>query len=83
MVTGVPAVDAGGVIYTPADEWHWHGAAPDHFITHLSITEALPGDERPEADWGEGSSLPERHQRRSGSEDDDSRNCEGEPQDGQ
>jgi hypothetical protein len=22
-------------------------------MTHLSITEAVPGDERPEADWGE------------------------------
>ena len=35
------------------DEWHWHGAAPDHFMTHLSITEAVPGDQRQEADWGE------------------------------
>ena len=39
-------------ITTPPDEWHWHGAAPDHFMTHLSITEA-PADQRPEADWGE------------------------------
>jgi hypothetical protein len=22
-------------------------------MTHLSITEAVPGDRRPEADWGE------------------------------
>ena len=43
---------AGDVIYT-ADEWHWHGATPDHFMTHLSITEAVPGDLRPEAEWGE------------------------------
>ena len=28
-------------------QWHWHGAAPAHFMTHLSITEAVPGDERP------------------------------------
>ncbi|HYK33610.1 MAG TPA: hypothetical protein VEV63_16690 [Streptosporangiaceae bacterium] len=33
--------------------WHWHGAAADHFMSHLSITEAVPGDERPEPDWGE------------------------------
>lgn len=46
-------IRAGDVIYTPADEWHWHGAAPDHFMTHLSITEAVPGDQRPEAEWGE------------------------------
>ena len=36
----------GDVIYAPADEWHWHGATPDHFMAHLSITE---GD----AQWGE------------------------------
>jgi quercetin dioxygenase-like cupin family protein len=45
-------IRAGDVIYTPADEWHWHGATPGHFMSHLSITEAVPGDERPEADWG-------------------------------
>ena len=43
----------GDIIYTPPDEWHWHGAAPDHFMTHLSITEAVPGGEQPEMDWGE------------------------------
>jgi quercetin dioxygenase-like cupin family protein len=43
----------GDIIWTPADEWHWHGAAPDHFMSHLSITEAAPGDERPDADWAE------------------------------
>ena len=26
---------------------------PGHFMTHLSITEAVPGDQRPGADWGE------------------------------
>ena len=47
----VTEIRAGEVVRTPADEWHWHGAAPDHFMTHLSITEA-PGDERPETEWG-------------------------------
>lgn len=46
-------IGPGDVVHAAADEWHWHGAAPDHFMTHLSITEAVPGDERPEADWGE------------------------------
>jgi quercetin dioxygenase-like cupin family protein len=46
-------IRAGDIIHTPAGEWHWHGAAPDHFMTHLSITEGTLGDERPEADWGE------------------------------
>ena len=46
-------IRSGDVVHTPADEEHWHGAAPDHFMVHLSITEAVPGDERPEADWGD------------------------------
>jgi len=36
----------GDMVATPSDEWHWHGATPDHFMTHLSITD---GD----ASWGE------------------------------
>jgi quercetin dioxygenase-like cupin family protein len=50
---GVVEISPGDIIYTPAGEWHWHGAAPDHFMSHLSITEAVPGDEVPEPDWGE------------------------------
>jgi quercetin dioxygenase-like cupin family protein len=47
-------IRAGDIVYTPADEWHWHGAAPDHFMSHLSITEGVPaGDERPESQWAE------------------------------
>jgi quercetin dioxygenase-like cupin family protein len=50
----IAEIRPGDIIYTPGREWHWHGAAPDHFMTHLSITEAAaPGDERPETDWGE------------------------------
>ena len=48
----VEAIRAGDVVHTPSGEWHWHGAAPGHFMTHLSITEA-PGDERPVVDWGQ------------------------------
>jgi quercetin dioxygenase-like cupin family protein len=36
----------GDVVFTPGGEWHWHGAAPDHFMMHLAVSE---GD----ADWGE------------------------------
>ena len=36
----------GDVIQAPGGEWHWHGAAPDHFMTHVSMSE---GD----AEWGE------------------------------
>jgi quercetin dioxygenase-like cupin family protein len=36
----------GDVVVTPPDEWHWHGAGADRFMTHLSITEGG-------AEWGE------------------------------
>ena len=39
-------IRAGDVIRTPADEWHWHGASPVHFMTHLSMTEG-------QAQWGD------------------------------
>jgi quercetin dioxygenase-like cupin family protein len=51
--SNIAEIRPGDIVYTPADEWHWHGAAPGHFMSHLSITEAVPGDQRPEADWGE------------------------------
>lgn len=35
----VSVIRQGDVVTTPASEWHWHGAAPDHFMTHLSVTE--------------------------------------------
>ncbi|MCM3920164.1 cupin domain-containing protein [Frankia sp. AiPs1] len=40
----------GDVLYTPPGEEHWHGAAPDHFMTHIAIWEA-PAD-GPEVTWG-------------------------------
>jgi hypothetical protein len=39
-----------------------NGAASDHYMTHLPVTEA-PGDERPEADWGEHVTDDEYHGR--------------------
>jgi quercetin dioxygenase-like cupin family protein len=48
----VVAIRTGDVVYTPGDEWHWHGAAPDHFMTHLSVTEGVGDDSRPETNWG-------------------------------
>ena len=35
-------LQAGQTVYCPPAEEHWHGAAPDHFMTHLSITEGAP-----------------------------------------
>jgi quercetin dioxygenase-like cupin family protein len=47
----VTEIRSGDVVSTPPGEWHWHGAAPGNFMTHLSITEGA-GDDRPEMDWG-------------------------------
>jgi len=46
----VVALRPGDTVHTPAGEWHWHGAAPDRFLTHLAIWEApADGDETA---WG-------------------------------
>ncbi len=50
----ISEIRPGDVISTPSGEWHWHGAAPDHYMTHLSITEGVaPDDSREESSWGE------------------------------
>ena len=35
-------LNAGDVVFAPDGEEHWHGASPEHFMTHLSITEGGP-----------------------------------------
>ena len=40
----------GDTVYTPPGEWHWHGAAPEHFMTHLAMWEAPA--EGAESEWG-------------------------------
>lgn len=44
-------IRAGDTVVTPPGEWHWHGAAPDHFMTHLAMWEAP--EDGPESEWGE------------------------------
>jgi quercetin dioxygenase-like cupin family protein len=41
----------GDTIHTPPGEWHWHGAAPDRFMTHFTVYEAA--DDGRETDWGD------------------------------
>ena len=48
----IVSITSGDIVHAPADEWHWHGAAPDHFMTHLSITESAGQADKPDADWG-------------------------------
>jgi quercetin dioxygenase-like cupin family protein len=40
-------IHPGDTIYTPAREWHWHGAARDHFMTHIAMWEAPAEGPRP------------------------------------
>jgi len=40
----------GDTIHTPPGEWHWHGATPDRFMTHLAMWDAPA--EGPETEWG-------------------------------
>jgi quercetin dioxygenase-like cupin family protein len=47
----VTEIHRGDIIHTPAGEWHWHGAAPHHFMTHLAMWEAPT--EGPETQWGD------------------------------
>jgi quercetin dioxygenase-like cupin family protein len=44
-------VRAGDIIWTPPGEWHWHGAAPDHFMAHLAMVEA--DDQGRTSTWAE------------------------------
>jgi quercetin dioxygenase-like cupin family protein len=43
----------GDSVYTPAGEWHWHGATKDTFMTHLAIWEAPAPNTVPESEWGD------------------------------
>ena len=42
----IVTIRPGDVVHTPSGEWHWHGAAPNHFMAHLSLTQGP-------ATWGE------------------------------
>jgi quercetin dioxygenase-like cupin family protein len=46
-------IHPGDTIYTPPGEWHWHGAAPTHFMAHLAMWEGDPDSSEPESTWGE------------------------------
>jgi quercetin dioxygenase-like cupin family protein len=60
-------IRAGDTIHTPAGEWHWHGAAPDRFMTHLAMWEAPAdgeetawGDQVSDAEYGAGDGRDDR-----------------------
>ncbi len=40
----VEEIRPGDVVWIPAGEKHWHGAAPDVAMTHIAIQEAVAGE---------------------------------------
>jgi quercetin dioxygenase-like cupin family protein len=44
-------IRAGDTVVIPAGAWHWHGASPDNFMTHIAMHEV--GDDGKPAVWGE------------------------------
>lgn len=50
----VRRIRSGDIVNVSGAEWHWHGATPDHFMTHLSLAEG-------ETEWGEHVSDAEYH----------------------
>ena len=48
---GVVEIRAGDTIHTPPGEWHWHGAAQDHLMSHLTLYETH--GHGAETEWGE------------------------------
>jgi quercetin dioxygenase-like cupin family protein len=47
----VQVIRAGDVVVTLPGEWHWHGASPTTFLTHLAIHEV--DDQGIDAYWAE------------------------------
>lgn len=44
----------GDTVWTPPGEWHWHGAAPRDFMSHLAMWEGPdPATGLAETTWGE------------------------------
>ncbi|MGW9133484.1 (R)-mandelonitrile lyase [Streptomyces sp. NPDC055681] len=49
----IQAMRPGDTAHTPPGEWHWHGAAPAHFMTHRALSESSGDPAVPDVEWGE------------------------------
>jgi quercetin dioxygenase-like cupin family protein len=47
----IQQVRTGDTVWFEPDEWHWHGAGPGTFMTHLAVQETAPDGK--EADRGD------------------------------
>ena len=50
----IVVIERGDTIWCSPDEWHWHGAAADQFMTHLAHWDGLhPDPDGPETERGD------------------------------
>jgi quercetin dioxygenase-like cupin family protein len=61
----VVVIHPGDTVYTPPGEWHWQGAVPDRFMTHLAMAEGSGDPTVPDVEWGEHVTVPSRDVRQS------------------
>jgi quercetin dioxygenase-like cupin family protein len=43
----------GDTVHTPPGEWHWHGALPDRFMSHMAISETAADQTLTDVDWAD------------------------------
>jgi len=43
----------GDTVYTAPGVWHWHGALPGHFMTHLALADSTHHTGVPDVEWGD------------------------------
>lgn len=43
----------GDTVYTAPGVWHWHGALPGHFMTHLALADSAQQMGVPDVEWGD------------------------------
>jgi len=43
----------GDTVYTPPGVWHWHGAIPDSFMTHIALADSTSEPGSADVEWGQ------------------------------
>jgi quercetin dioxygenase-like cupin family protein len=44
---------SGDTVYTPPGVWHWHGAMPVNFMTHLALADSGAEPGAVDVEWGQ------------------------------
>lgn len=43
----------GDTVFTPPGIWHWHGALPSSFMTHLALSDSGADADAADVEWGD------------------------------